>query len=734
MQVGTGGPRSLVKQDVIVLSKTFRLSQPQRTLLSKGLSFIPTLDLGRNQKLQLQSDIQQYHRKLKLASYFKNKQDKTILPFVGPSRWTPQDCDLPLEIHELIDSDRTVVKKHYRLIQEKCNISQAEVEALRELQHTKHIVIKPADKGSAVVILSRDQYILEVERQLNDTVYYRKLAKPIFMETVPMVRSIIDRLKKKKFITGKQRQYLLGGGEPRERRFYILPKVHKEPEKWTVPYEIPPGRPIVSDCESETYYTAELLDFYLNPLACKHPSYVKDTCHFLEIVHSLRVSEEFYFFSMDVDNLYTNIPIKAGIQCVKNIFQVYPDPKRPDDELLELLEINLTRNDFIFNNKFYLQIKGTAMGKKFAPAYANIFMANWEREALAKCPKQPVCYVRYLDDIWGIWTGSEEEFKEFVVVLNSHDPSIRLKTELNKQSIDFLDTTVFKGPDFYKDFKLDVKVFFKCTDTHALLHGHSFHPKHTFCGIVKSQLLRFKRICTRNEHFRGAVATLFKALRKRGYSRPFLRNCFKTFEEHKVRDNGRLIPLITTFSSTGKFLNSKLKANFERIVGQQGIVPDSRVISAYRRNKNLQDILVRAKLPSLVTEKRTLLLDCQFENLRFVRNNRNNMVYKIEQAFNPRSTNCVYLIWCSRCTVKYVGETRNTLSTRMMQHRHNVRNKKEVDTPLVAHFLKHGLASVRMAGLQRNSLWTDRERKSREQEWIRLLGTRVPYGLNVRRD
>lgn len=42
----------------------------------------------------------------------------------------------------------------------------------------------------------------------------------------------------------------------------------------------------------------------------------------------------------------------------------------------------------MFNGKNYLQIKGTAMGKKFAPAYANIFMANWEKEVLCqKCQK-----------------------------------------------------------------------------------------------------------------------------------------------------------------------------------------------------------------------------------------------------------------------------------------------------------------------------------------------------------
>lgn len=720
-------------QDVVVLAKSFGLSESQKALLSRGLSFIPTLDIGRNQKIQLQWDIQNYHRKLKLAAYFKDTTGKGILPFVAPSTWTPPSTDLPPELLALIEEDLAAFKKHYRLITERCNIPQREVEALRELQHAKHMVIKPADKGSAVVILSREQYVLEVERQLNDAVYYRKLKEPIYMETIPMVISIADSLKKKKFINGKQRQYLIGNSQPRERRFYILPKIHKEPQKWTIPFEIPPGRPIVSDCGSETYHTAEFLDYYLNPLSTKHPAYVRDTYHFIEFVKNLTIRGDFYFFSMDVDNLYTNIPIPAGIECVRNIFRTYPDPKRPDDELLKLLELNLTRNDFMFNDKFYLQIKGTAMGKKFAPAYANIFMANWEKEALAKCQQQPACYLRYLDDVWGIWTGTEEQFEQFVAILNSHDPSIHLKTELNKESIDFLDTTVFKGPNFKTDFKLDIKVFFKVTDTHALLHKQSFHPKHTFRGIVKSQILRFKRICTQDEHFNNAVSILFKALRKRGYSRHFLRQCLKKFQEKKARNHGDSIPLILTYSSVSKFLNNKLKTNFEKLLAKQNVVRASGVVSAYRRCSNLQDLLVRARLPSLKTDGR-LLLDKQFVRLTFVKNIKDNVVHKIDQGFSPRSTNCVYVLFCSRCKIKYVGETKNTLSLRMTQHRYNIKNKKELDTPLVRHFLLHGFDAIRMAGLQKNSLWTDQQRKAMERRWIFLLSTRMPFGLNLRRD
>lgn len=692
---------------------------------------MPSVNIGRKQKIQLELDLQNYHRKIQLAWYFRDSNKKEIPPFMENSNWIPPRDKLPPEVINLIDEDRYLLKKHYRSIKENFNLTLQEVRALRELKNAKHIVIKPADKGATVVVLSREQYNLEVLRQLNDTNYYKKLDKPIFMETIPLVDNILNSLKKKKFINEKQRKYLKGNIQPRERRFYILPKIHKDPKKWTIPYEVPPGRPIVSDCGSETYYTAEYIDYYLNPLSNRHPAYLKDTYHFIEIVKSLQIPSNSYFFSMDVASLYTNIDITSGLNAVKKCFARYPDPKRPDAELLQLLEINLTRNDFVFNEDFYLQIKGTAMGKRFAPAYANIFMANWEEEVFEKCQKKPFYYLRYLDDIWGIWTGSKVEFKEFLDTLNSHDASIQLEAQIDEQSIDFLDTTVYKGLDFHNTHKLDIKVFFKKTDTHALLYSTSFHPRHTFRGIVKSQILRFKRICTREETFMEAVHILFKALYERGYTRSFLRQCFKTFQHTKEKSDGNPIPLITTFSSKSLMLNQKIKNNFDRLINSSGVIPSSKVISAYRRNKNLKDFLVRAKLPSLQRQK-PLSLDVNFCKLQFIRSSKDKTIFKIPQGFSPRSTNSVYVLFCAKCGIKYVGETKNSLTTRMYQHRYNIKNKREVETPLVKHFLIHGLQSVRMAGLQRHINWTDSERKKFERHWIYILGTREPLGLNVK--
>ena len=569
----------------------------------------------------------------------------------------------------------------------------------------------------------------EVYRQLHDKVYYRKLQEPIYLKTIPLIHDITDKLHKDKFINAKQKKYLNGEQNPRPRRFYTLPKIHKEVSKWSWPNEIPAGRPIVSDCSSETYQTAEFVEFYLNPLSIKHPAYVKDTYHFIELIKQVKMPQQSLFFSLDVDSLYTNIDIQSGILAVEKILAKYPDQGRPDEAILQLLEINLRRNDFEFNEEYFLQIKGTAMGKRFAPSYANIFMADWEEGVLAKCPKRPSVYLRYLDDIFGIWDGTLEEFQEFINVLNSHDPSIKVKYEVDWLKIDFLDTTVYKGPRFRRSQTLDIKVFFKKTDTHALLFKNSFHPQHTFRGLVKAQLIRFHRICTLPMDFMKAVKILFEALRKRGYSRTFLRKCLRTFKERNTEDKRtkNLIPLITTYSSDSKNINQKIKKNFATHLGNAKLLPDHSIVLAYRKNNNLKDILVNAKLMPLRPKKREPDYFCY---LKYVQNKTDKTMYKILQKMDWTTANCVYLIFCNTCGTQYVGETRNSLLIRMRQHKYNIINKKQTHTPLVEHFLLHGWSALRATVIQSHPLWTEKDRRQKERQWIFYLNTKSPSGLN----
>lgn len=136
-------------------------------------------------------------------------------------------------------------------------------------------------------------------------------------ETHQMIQDIINTLYVKNYVTFKQLTYLFGPENPRQRLFYLLPKIHKPPESWIVPFKIPAGRPIVSDCGSEFYRVAEYIDYYINPLAQLHPSYVKDTYDFVQKLSLLSVPTSTFLFSIDVDSLYTNIETERGLAAIR---------------------------------------------------------------------------------------------------------------------------------------------------------------------------------------------------------------------------------------------------------------------------------------------------------------------------------------------------------------------------------------------------------------------------------
>ena len=130
---------------------------------------------------------------------------------------------------------------------------------------------------------------------------------------------------------------------------------------------------------------------------------------------------------------------------------------------------------------------------------------------------------------------------------------------MDVQSVDFLYTTTYKRRGFHNTHKLDIRVFFKNTNTHLLLFRTSYHPKHTYTAIVKAQLLRFHRICTRQEDFLTAVRLLLGTLTTRRYSCSFLRRCLKTFSQRRTVEISPIVPIITTYSNSTRALIRKVR-------------------------------------------------------------------------------------------------------------------------------------------------------------------------------
>ena len=169
------------------------------------------------------------------------------------------------------------------------NLSSDEWKAIRSLADDRSIVIKKADKGSAVVVWYRVDYVKEAQKQLKDENVYKRVnfkdQNP--SELVDKSNHFFRGLKTKGCITDKNLKYFtyqykkscnLG-------KLYLLLKIHKRLSEV-------PGRPVISNCGTPTEKVSEFLDFHLKSIMQEGASYIKDTTDFQDKIKNLRVPKD----------------------------------------------------------------------------------------------------------------------------------------------------------------------------------------------------------------------------------------------------------------------------------------------------------------------------------------------------------------------------------------------------------------------------------------------------------
>ena len=138
---------------------------------------------------------------------------------------------------------------------------------IRQLRADRDHMILNADKGIALVLVDRQDYIKMVRKLLEDTATYRPI------QTDPTSKhkaKLINILKNIKAETGMsdniyRRMYPTGASSP---KFYGLLKIHKK--------DIP-LRPIISSIGSVTYGVAKELARILKPLVGKTSHHVNNS-------------------------------------------------------------------------------------------------------------------------------------------------------------------------------------------------------------------------------------------------------------------------------------------------------------------------------------------------------------------------------------------------------------------------------------------------------------------------
>ena len=113
------------------------------------------------------------------------------------------------------------------------------------------------------------------------------------------------------------------------------------------------------------------------------------------------------------------------------------------------------------------------MGTICAPAYENILMAEFEQKYIYPLIKdKSILFLRYIDDIFMVWTKSEKQLKDFMSELNQKHPSIKFDYKFDCKQIEFLDTLVY----IYQQNKLQPTLFRKSSDYQNFLNAKSEHP------------------------------------------------------------------------------------------------------------------------------------------------------------------------------------------------------------------------------------------------------------------
>ena len=166
---------------------------------------------------------------------------------------------------------------------------------------------------------------------------------------------------------------------------------------------------------------------------------------------------------------------------------------------------------------------------------------------------------------------------------------------------------------------------------------------------------------------------------------------------------------------------------------------------AYKRHKNIRDILCRAKLPPVhqnenARPKRIAMgfkkcnncTTCIYsENTRYFKCSATGESFEIKQPLNCLDTNVIYVVCCRKCRIQYVGKTTGTFRARMDAHRCKINGS--ADSSLASHFKSRGHNLHHFLAFPVEKVHGDQFTiLARERYWINKLDV-IAKGLNTNR-
>ena len=157
---------------------------------------------------------------------------------------------------------------------------------------------------------------------------------------------------------------------------------------------------------------------------------------------------------------------------------------------------------------------------------------------------------------------------------------------------------------------------------------------------------------------------------------------------------------------------------------------------AFKRQKNIRDCLIRAKVPPISCprqrRKKVGMIKCGKEchACPYIKEGKiisnEHVTWKLKDQFTCKTSNIVYLIECNKdnCNEKYIGETERELKQRLGDHKGYI-NSFNLKQPTGKHFNQkgHSLSNMKITVLEKVKKKDTQYRKEREKFLIRKFNT-----------
>lgn len=352
--------------------------------------------------------------------------------------------------------------------------------------------------------------------------------------------------------------------------FYGIMKIHKNP---------PGFRPIVPCHSAIQNPAAKYVSKQLKPIVKSAPTVIhgsKDLAIKLSKL-TLAPRRRYFILTGDVVAFYPNVNLDLCLTIVYEFYEEYLRARGVPDEwkdvytenslewelkvFKEALHLGNTQLVFKYNEQFYLQLQGLAMGVADSPDLANLYGWYFERKANILADPRVPFYGRYIDDNLAIvYADSEQEAIDIVASQIQFD-NCTITWSASDHSQAYLDMMLYVD----SDNSLQHMPYRKAQNSHERIPWISYHPFDVKRGTFIGEMSRLATLSSKLDHYEDALRSLRALYITRGYPSEVVASWTRTHITERwqkrlnveAKTRPEFLVLKTSYNTAWNYFNAK---------------------------------------------------------------------------------------------------------------------------------------------------------------------------------